>query len=137
MKTARYVIPEERPVRVIVGALECECAGKRKKRVVIGPHALDQLRLALRALGSGEREPGGIDHDGQRIDAFIGIGRPIQPGGVNNQRPRWRLVAYDLASHTELNAGLRHREADEVVGRRVAEMHAAVEAVTENGNPAF
>jgi hypothetical protein len=42
-----------------------------------------------------------------------------------------------LASHAELNAGRRHLEADEVVGRRVAEMHAAVEAVTENGNPAF
>jgi hypothetical protein len=58
--------------------------------VVVARHTLDQLRLALRSLGSGEREPGGIDHDGQRIDAVVGIGRAIEPGGVNSQRPRWR-----------------------------------------------
>jgi hypothetical protein len=42
-----------------------------------------------------------------------------------------------LTSHAELNAGRRNLEADEVVGRRVAEMHPAAEAVTENGNPNF
>jgi hypothetical protein len=30
-ETARYFIPEERPVQVIVGALECQGAGEREK----------------------------------------------------------------------------------------------------------
>jgi hypothetical protein len=105
--------------------------------VAVARHTLDQLRLALRALGSGEREPGAIDRDSQRIDVLVGIGRAIEPRGVNNQRPRRRFVAYYLTSHAELNASLRHLEADAVVARRGAEMHAVVEAVTENGNPAF
>jgi hypothetical protein len=68
-QTARYFITEERPVRVLVGAFECQYTGKREKRVVVARHTFDQLR---RALGSGEREPRGIDHDGQHIDAVVG-----------------------------------------------------------------
>jgi hypothetical protein len=60
------------------GAFECQCTGKRKNRVVVARHTLDQLRLALRALGSSEREPGGIDRDGQRIGAVVGIGGAIE-----------------------------------------------------------
>jgi acyl-CoA thioesterase len=37
-ETARYFITEERPVRVIVGAFECQCTGKRKKQVVVARH---------------------------------------------------------------------------------------------------
>jgi hypothetical protein len=55
--------------------------GKRKKQVVVARHTLDQLRRALRALGSGEREPRGIDHNGLHIDAVVGIGDAIEPRG--------------------------------------------------------
>ena len=77
-ETARYFITKERPVRVIVGAFECQCAGKREKRVNVARHTLDQRRLALRALGNGEREPRGIDRDGQRIGAVVATGGAIE-----------------------------------------------------------
>ena len=46
----------------------------------------------------------------------------------------WRTT---LPAMRSSNAGRRDLEADAMVARRGTEMHAAPEAVTENGNPAF
>jgi hypothetical protein len=75
--------------------------------VVVSTKALDQLRLAFRSLGGGEREPGRIDPDKQEFEGIVGIARTIHPGRTDRQGPYRRLVTKHATRHPALDARRR------------------------------
>ena len=118
-------------------ALESQGAGEREKRRVITANALDQPRLGQRALRGCQHQPAWIDRDEKNIDVLVGIGGTIEPSRIDRQRPDWTLEANDATGHTPFDAARRHLEADAVAARRSEQMHAALEADTEDGNTAL
>jgi hypothetical protein len=133
-KAARDLVPEQRTVRIIVRALQCQRTGKIEKGLIAARQALNQLRLKRRIFRGCERELAGIDRDKNGVDAFLGIGNGVDSGGT--ERPCRRLVPKRATGHVAFNAHLRHK-ADQVLSGCHTEMCAASEPHAKDGEAAF
>jgi hypothetical protein len=102
----------------------------------VSAQALHQLGVRCEVLRGGQRERGGIDRDDDGVDALLGVGCAVDPGGADRQRSRRRIVAENAIGHPALDMH-RGLKPDEVLLERSLEMQSLQEAQAQDGDAAL
>lgn len=136
-EAACFLVPEQRTVRISVGALDRQDVSQVEQRGVMSRQALDQLRFKPRVLSGGKRQLPRIDGDKKGIDTSICIGGAIHVRRTDSKRSCHGMVLEGPATYAAIKASSPQLEADNMISRRSGQVHAACEAYVEHGDAAF